>query len=113
MYAGYADIHAREIHFMLANKTSVMKGKVLSRKIKQGVCFDVLDHSEKILVTREDEKELARLYYFASKEKFEYPFLSFPILAHHDSPLGVFCIDGVDEISAGTDLSSFNSLNYY
>lgn len=100
MYVGYLDVHAREIRFVLANKTSIMKGKVLTRKMKSGICFDVVDNSEKILVTKEDEIERPRLYYFGAKEKFDYPFISFPVFSHHDSPLGVFCVDGVDEISA-------------
>lgn len=74
--------------------------------------FEVLETSNKLLITAESEQGYPRLCHFGLQERFEYPWIGIPLLAHQNSPFGILCLDGVDEIG-GDGSEGSSALQYH
>ena len=103
-YIGFPGFKAQTIKFVVASKGSSMKGKILTRD-RPGVSFEVLETSNKMIRSADAERIEPRLRHFGPPERLEYPFLSLPLTAYQDSPIGVLCADGMDDLSGDSSAS--------
>ena len=104
VYVGKLTPHNIAISFILANSTSRMFGKRLTRISRRGICFDAIDELKHIYVP-ENSPLTRRLFHFGRVEDFNYPYVVMPIISYVDSIQGVLCVDNCNEVDSGVERS--------
>lgn len=102
MYVGRLGIHNHDLHYILASSLSKMKGQVLKRSMKDGISFNVIDTSSRMMVVPGSEI-VNKLHHFGPKEQFEYPLVVVPICVHLDAITGVLAVDSCDDPFSESD----------
>ena len=114
VYVGTLSAYNKSIEYILASKQSDMAGKILSRATtdKKGVSFDVIDQLLPIAISS-TSKEALRLHHFGARQKFEFPFVCVPLVAHIDAVMGVLSVDKCEDPASVTSDSLRDTLGFF
>ena len=114
VYVGTLSAYNKTIEYILASNQSDMVGKVLSRTTveKKGVSFDIIDNLLPIAISS-TSKDALRLHHFGPRQKFEFPFICIPLVAHIDAVMGVLSIDKCEDPASVTSDSLHDTLGFF